>query len=241
VSHELRTPLTSIRGALGLINAGALGALPPKAAVMLSIAHSNAERLTHLVNDILALEKASSGKLSLDIRETPVAELLSQAVESHSGFAEKCKVQFVLERAPSHLSVMADPLRLMQVLANLMSNAAKFSPPGALCSVRATESSAYVRFEVQDSGCGIPENFRARIFEKFAQADASLARRYEGSGLGLSITKQLVEAMGGRIWFESEVGRGATFFFELPKPVKTPPLEGVENLKESESASSTWN
>jgi len=231
VSHELRTPLTSIRGALGLINGGVLGELPPKAAAMLSIAHSNAERLTRLVNDILALEKSVSGDLSIDIREMAVGEVLRQAVEAHSGFAAKYKVEFALEPVPADSLVMADPLRLMQVLANLMSNAAKFSAAGAVCLLRAAEVAGSVRFAVEDRGCGIPENFRARVFEKFAQADASLARRYEGSGLGLAITKQLLEAMGGHIWFESEVGRGTTFFFELPKAVKA----RVESVRPDEA------
>jgi PAS domain S-box-containing protein len=219
VSHELRTPLTSIRGALGLMQSGAVGELPEKAASMVRIANSNAERLTRLVNDILALEKSISGSLALHISETSVADVLRQAIESHAGYAERYKVQFVLDKVPSGL-VMADSLRLTQVLSNLMSNAAKFSVPGGQVMVRASENGPNMRFEVEDHGCGIPDHFQPLIFEKFAQADSSTARRFEGTGLGLSITKQLVEAMGGDIGFETQVGRGTTFFFELPRPAQ---------------------
>jgi PAS domain S-box-containing protein len=218
VSHELRTPLTSIRGALGLLNAQTLGKLPEKAAAMVRIADSNAERLARLVNDVLALEKSTSGNLSLGLCKTPVAELLRQAVECHAQYAEKYKVRFVLDEMPSSLTAVADPGRLMQIIANLMSNAAKFSNPGGVITLRAKDQNANIRFEVEDRGCGIPESFRPRVFERFAQADSSISRRYEGSGLGLSIAKDLIEAMGGQIGFTSEAGRGTTFFFQLPKP-----------------------
>jgi CheY-like chemotaxis protein len=111
---------------------------------------------------------------------------------------------------------MADPFRLMQVMANLLSNAAKFSPKGSTVVVRASKRGSLARVEVQDSGIGIPEEFHRHIFEKFAQADASVARRFEGTGLGLSITRQLLKAMDGTIGFTTEMGRGTIFHFELP-------------------------
>jgi len=241
VSHELRTPLTSIRGALGLMQSGAVGELPEKATSMVRIANSNAERLTRLVDDILALEKSISGNLALHIAETSAAEVLRQAIESHAGYAERYKVQFLLGKVPAdhggHGLVMADSLRLTQVLSNLMSNAAKFSPPGGQVTVRAIEHGANMRFEVEDHGCGIPEDFRPLIFEKFAQADSSTARRFEGTGLGLSITKQLVEAMGGEIGFETEVGRGTTFYFELPRPAHAVSREPDSGSQRCHSAS----
>jgi PAS domain S-box-containing protein len=218
VSHELRTPLTSIRGALGLLSVGVPDPLPAKAAAMVSIAHSNAERLSRLVNDILALEKSGSGNLSLEIQAIPLAGLLAQALESLTEFAKKLKVKLVLDVEQPGLLVSADAARLMQVLTNLLSNAAKFSSAGGVVTLRARKQGASIRFEVQDSGCGIPEAFRPRVFETFAQADSSTTRRYEGSGLGLSISKQLVEAMGGEIWFECGLECGTTFFFDLPQP-----------------------
>jgi CheY-like chemotaxis protein len=216
VSHELRTPLTSIRGSLGLIAGGALGPLPEKAQSLVNIAHQNSERLVRIINDILDIEKVESGKLELQIGNVALAAVLREALEFNAPYGEKYQVRFVLESAPTQAQVRADPDRLMQVLANLLSNAAKFSPPRATVRVRARQEGAKARIEVQDSGMGIPEEFRGRIFQKFAQADSSSARRFEGTGLGLSITQRLVEAMGGSIGFTSETGRGTTFYFDLP-------------------------
>jgi signal transduction histidine kinase/CHASE3 domain sensor protein/ActR/RegA family two-component response regulator len=216
VSHELRTPLTSIRGSLGLVDAGVLGTLPEKARAMVKIAHHNSERLVRIINDILDVEKIESGKLDLQIGDVALAPLLREALEHNAPYGEKYQVSLVLESAPEDTQVRADADRLRQVLANLLSNAAKFSPAGAAVRVRAVRAGTLVRVEVQDSGTGIPEEFRGRIFEKFAQADSSSARRFEGTGLGLSITRRLVEAMGGSIGFTTETGRGTTFYFELP-------------------------
>lgn len=216
VSHELRTPLTSIRGSLGLVAAGRLGALPEKADAMVRIAHHNSERLVRIINDILDVEKIESGKLELQIGDVAIAHLLREALESNAPYGEKYQVRFALEGAPETAQVRADPDRLMQVLTNLLSNAAKFSPAGAAVKVRAQETGNRVRVEVQDFGRGIPEEFRARIFEKFAQADSSSTRRFEGTGLGLSISRRLVEAMGGTIGFSTVTGQGTTFYFDLP-------------------------
>jgi PAS domain S-box-containing protein len=216
VSHELRTPLTSIRGSLGLVAAGVLGPLPEKAQGMVNIAHQNSERLVRIINDILDIEKIESGKLELQIANVALVALLREALEFNAPYGEKYQVRFVLESAPAAVRVRADPDRLMQVLTNLLSNAAKFSPAGANVRVRARHEEAKVRIEVEDAGTGIPEEFRGRVFEKFAQADSSSARRFEGTGLGLSITQRLVEAMGGSIGFTTATGHGTTFYFDLP-------------------------
>jgi PAS domain S-box-containing protein len=217
VSHELRTPLTSIRGSLGLIEGGVLGKLPDKADAMVKIAFQNSERLVRIINDILDVEKIESGKLELHIQPVALAALLQQALDTNQGYGERHKVRFVLESTPADEVVLADPDRLMQVMANLLSNAAKFSPPAAEVRVRAQVRGTRVRVEVSDRGGGIPEAFRNRIFEKFAQADGSSARRFEGTGLGLAITRQLLEAMQGTVGFDSVEGEGATFYFELPR------------------------
>ncbi len=221
VSHELRTPLTSIRGALGLINAGALGQLPERARAMVQIAHQNSERLVRIINDILDMEKINSGGLEMRIERVPVAEFLKQALAVNQAYGVKYQVRFVLEPPPMEAQVAADPDRLMQVMANLLSNAAKFSAPGSVVQVRASERDMLVRIEVEDHGTGIPEAFRARVFEKFAQADSSLPRHFEGSGLGLSITRRLLEAMNGAIGFNTAIDQGTTFYFELPRAGRT--------------------
>jgi len=217
VSHELRTPLTSIRGALGLINGGVFGPLSDKIAAMVRIAHQNAERLVLIINDILDIEKIEAGKIQLRAVRVSVADLLQQAVSMNQAYAEKFGVALVLEPVSGDIDVLADPDRLMQVFTNLLSNGAKFSTSGTSVSLRAAAAGKTVRFEVQDHGIGIPEDFRSRIFEKFAQAEATADRRFAGTGLGLAITKALVEQMRGSIGFESRVGAGTTFFVELPR------------------------
>jgi signal transduction histidine kinase len=217
VSHELRTPLTSIRGALGLIDAGVLGELPTKAAALLRIAHQNSERLDRIVNDILDVEKISAGGLTMQIGSVRMQDFLQQALDLNQVYGVKYQVNFVLEEVSAHLEATADPDRLMQVMANLLSNAAKFSPAGSTVQVRALARDARVCVEVEDHGIGIPSEFLQRVFEKFAQADSSSSRRFEGTGLGLSITRQLLEAMGGKIGFSTVEGKGTTFHFDLPQ------------------------
>lgn len=217
VSHELRTPLTSIRGALGLINAEALGKLPQKAKGMVQIAYQNSERLVRIINDILDMEKMNSGGFELRVGAVQVADFLKEALDANQSYGLKYQVRFVLEAAPDQMQMAADPDRLMQVMANLLSNAAKFSSPGSPVRVRASERDALVRIEVEDYGTGIPEAFRESVFEKFAQADSSSSRRFEGTGLGLSITRKLIEAMGGTIGFSTILDQGTIFYFELPR------------------------
>jgi PAS domain S-box-containing protein len=217
VSHELRTPLTSINGSLGLLQSGVMGALSDKATAMVGIAYKNSERLVRIINDILDIGKLEAGQLALQLVSVPLSELLRQSVEINAAYAEKYQVRFLLDAGSADDRVLADPDRLMQVITNLLSNAAKFSPPGADVNIRILPGSSMVRVEVEDSGAGIPEAFRPQVFEKFAQADASPTRRFEGTGLGLSIARKLVEAMGGTIGFSTVVGQGTIFYIELPR------------------------
>jgi PAS domain S-box-containing protein len=217
VSHELRTPLTSINGSLGLLQSGVMGALSDKATAMVGIAYKNSERLVRIINDILDIGKLEAGQLTLQLVSVPLSELLRQSVEINTAYAEKYQVRFLLDGGSADDRVLADPDRLMQVITNLLSNAAKFSPPGADVNIRTLPGSSTVRVEVEDSGAGIPEAFRPQVFEKFAQADASPTRRFEGTGLGLSIARKLVEAMDGTIGFSTVVGRGTIFYIELPR------------------------
>lgn len=216
VSHELRTPLTSIRGALSLIASGATGQLPEKSARLIDIAHKNSERLILIINDILDIEKIESGRLEIHLSTVNAASFIEQALETNAAYGDKYDVSFKAEDIARGLYITADPDRLMQVMANLLSNAAKFSPKGAQVTVKAERQGEMVRFSVHDRGAGIPLEFQSKIFQKFAQADNSDTRQHEGTGLGLSITKRLVELMGGSISFTSRPGEGTTFFFDLP-------------------------
>jgi PAS domain S-box-containing protein len=216
VSHELRTPLTSISGALGLIAGGALGELSPQASQMLTIAHKNSQRLAHLINDLLDMEKIAAGKLLFDMQVQSLAPLVEQALEANRAYGLERGVTLTSRYEVGEAQVRVDSQRLAQVLTNLLSNAVKFSPEDAVVETSVAMAGKSVRVTVTDHGPGIPAAFRARIFEKFAQADSSDTRQKGGTGLGLAITRELVERMGGQVGFESVEGAGASFFFDLP-------------------------
>ncbi len=216
VSHELRTPMTSIRGSLGLVMGGVAGELPPQARSMVEIAYNNSERLVRLINDILDMDKIESGKMRLDVRTVELLPLLEQSLEANRAYGEQYGVKFALHGGEEGIKVRVDSDRLLQVMANLLSNAAKFSPAGGEVEISVAAGEKNVRVAVKDHGPGIPQEFRERIFRKFSQADSSDARRKGGTGLGLSICKALVERMNGGIGFTSKEGEGSTFFFDLP-------------------------
>ncbi|RZU47672.1 PAS domain S-box-containing protein [Fluviicoccus keumensis] len=215
VSHELRTPLTSIRGALGLVLGKASDGLTPKARQLLETASRNSERLTLLINDILDLERIESGRMEFVFAPMDLVQAARQAITANEGYADRHNVRLRLETAPESAPVMGDEHRLAQVFANLLSNAVKYSPTGQTVSVDITRQGGQWRVSVSDLGKGIPEAFRNRIFQRFAQADASDTREKGGTGLGLSITKAIVERHDGHIDYLSS-SSGTTFFFTLP-------------------------
>jgi CheY-like chemotaxis protein len=216
ISHELRTPLTSIAGSLTLISGGAAGEIPSKAARLVGIARQNSERLIRLINEILDLEKAEAGKLDFALHVRSLRAEVASVAEFNRGFAQGLGVAIELEDGDD-ADVLIDSDRLTQVLTNLISNAAKFSPPGGVVRVRIDrEKPSEVRVTVSDHGPGIPAEFCARIFQKFAQADASDSRAKGGTGLGLSIAKTITEKLGGRIGFDTTPGKGTSFYVILP-------------------------
>jgi PAS domain S-box-containing protein len=216
LSHELRTPLTSIIGSLQLINSGVMGELEKDVLELTTVAERNAQRLLDLINDILDIEKIESGKLTLAPEVLALDEVLREALVLNRAFGERYRVRFDLRGEPPRVQVNADRKRLLQVLTNLLSNAAKFSPEGGAVEVTMEQSGARVRVGVHDRGPGVPENFRARMFSRFAQAESALTRQKGGTGLGLAICKRLVELMNGTIGFADREGGGTTFYFELP-------------------------
>jgi signal transduction histidine kinase len=216
VSHELRTPLTSITGSLGLLMGKTAGILPKSAERLLEIAHTNSVRLVRLVNDILDIEKLESGRAVFDLKRVNVGSLVGQMVEEIRGMAEGHRVRIRIEAGATIDEVPADADRLGQVITNLLSNAVKFSAPNDEVVITIENVAGLVRVSVRDHGPGISEEFKPHVFERFAQADATDARRKGGTGLGLSIVKEIVDRLSGEVGFGDAPGGGTIFYVELP-------------------------
>lgn len=227
VSHELRTPLTSISGSLGLLAGGAAGELNASATRLIEIALNNSQRLIRLVNDMLDIEKIESGKMDLNNCSVPLENLLQQVVDANLGFAQKHQVAVQLGAVPNGAAILVDVDRIIQVLTNLLSNAIKFSPAHERVTLGVQPAGERWRISVADRGPGIPDEFRGRIFGKFAQADGSDSRLVGGSGLGLSVVKEIVLRSGGEVSFESVAGEGSTFHVDLPAVSTSLPIDDV--------------
>ncbi|PCI12665.1 MAG: hypothetical protein COB71_08415 [Thiotrichales bacterium] len=219
VSHELRTPLTSIKGSLGLVSGGVLGEIPAEVHSMIDVAINNSDRLMLLINDLLDIEKIELGKMDFYIEPINVMAFINDVLSANQGYADEQKVLFKVTHEEPGAMVLGDAARLMQVMANLISNAAKYSPKSDYVELAVHRVNGKIEISVSDHGPGIPEEFHARMFEKFAQADSSDTRRVGGTGLGLSITRAIVERHDGRIDYESKLGEGTRFFFELSEYV----------------------
>ena len=226
VSHELRTPLTSIRGSLGLLQAGVMGKLPDEATRMLTIAVTNTDRLVRLVNDILEFERLDSGRAELQLAAVSARELINTAIQVIEGVANDADVR--TETTIDDITVNADGEKIIQTLTNLLGNAIKFSPPRATVSITATRNGQHATFSVHDTGRGIPEDQLHKIFERFSQVDASDAREKGGTGLGLAIAQEIIEHHHGRIWATSTPQQGTTFSFTLPLATPTSDKERDE-------------
>ena len=216
VSHELRTPLTSLRGSLGLLALGTAGGLSKEAARLLDIAERNTVRLVTLVNDILDLERLSSGRAELRKRPGPLGPILALAVEAVGSLAQEEGVQLVLPAERPDSTVLVDAERIEQVLINLLGNAVKFSPSGGRVWLLADPQAESAEISVCDEGPGIPAEWRERVFEPFQQVEGSDSRTKGGSGLGLAICKAIVERHGGRIGVEPRSPAGSRFWFTVP-------------------------
>ncbi|WP_171102433.1 cell wall metabolism sensor histidine kinase WalK [Ruegeria sp. HKCCD7255] len=221
ISHELRTPLTSIKGSIDLINSGALGEVPDKMLNLVQLAGKNSERLASLINDILDIQKMESGEMSYREITIDAQALTREAISSNLGFASAHNVE-IKEDIPNseELFVQGDDVRLQQVLTNMISNAAKFSFDGGEITVGCKRIGDRVRFFVKDQGIGIPQGSRDKVFDRFSQIDSSDERHAGGTGLGMNISKQIVEHFGGTIDYESTLGKGSTFYVDLPLSTK---------------------
>ncbi len=216
VSHELRTPLTSIKGSLELMNVQAKGQLAPEVATLLEIAIRNGRRLAVLIDDLLDLEQLDAHKLNFSFEQIEMGDLVQEAVTTHAGYATLAGVHLHFTPPETALKVEADYSRLMQVMANLLSNASKFSQSGDDVYVSFSTEQGKAVIRVEDHGMGIPEGTGDSIFEAFTQLDSSDRRVVGGSGLGLNISRTIVERHKGTLTYESVLGEGTTFIVTLP-------------------------
>jgi signal transduction histidine kinase len=214
ITHDLRTPLTSVRGSLSLLSNNAYGSVSDGAVKEIRSAESNVTRVISLINELLDVEKMEAGKMEMEFDMVPVAYVLENSLEAIRGFAEPMGVR--LEIPSSDIHIYADGDRLTQVMVNLLSNAVKFSPRGSVVTVSVDKEPAYVEFRVTDQGPGIPRAYRSNLFERFKQVASTRVPGQRGTGLGLNISKLIIEQHGGTIGFDSEEGRGSTFWFRIP-------------------------
>ena len=216
VSHELRTPLTSISGALALLRGGAAGEIPEKGHKLLDTAMRNSQRLTRLIEDLLDIERLTFDRMNFDFEVYPIDTLLKQALESNDQYAGRKNISLELKEPVPDVSIRVDEGRFVQILSNFISNAVKFSPQGERVCVDVTLDGDDMICTVTDSGPGIPDTFRERLFQKFAQVDSSDSRNTDGTGLGLAISKELAINMNGSVGYETARDGGAQFWVRFP-------------------------
>jgi PAS domain S-box-containing protein len=224
VSHELRTPLTSIRGSLSLLATGVLGELTPEATRIVNIAERNVIRLVALINDILDLERAGSGGMTMAMSNTLLKPVIDRAIESVGSTAQAQQIS-VLNHVGAEVCVLGDASRLVQVVVNLLSNAVKFSPGGAEVEVSAEVIGPVARVEVLDRGPGVAREYRDVIFEPYRQAEATDSRQKGGTGLGLAICRAIVQQHEGHMGVDDREGGGSVFWFTVP--ARTAPQEAT--------------
>jgi signal transduction histidine kinase len=215
VSHELRTPLTSMHSALKILATGKLGSLSKDGQQILEIADDNTERLVRLVNNVLDLQRIESGEVKMEKQICNISTLMIQATETMQPMAQHHGVVLVVE--PIDMNILVDSDYIVQALTNLISNAIKFSAVnGKVWLTAENRPNVEVLLSVCDEGQGIPSDKLESIFERFQQVDSSDSRRKGGTGLGLTICRNIVEQHEGKIWAESTLGKGSTFSFTLP-------------------------
>ena len=216
ISHELRTPLTSIRGSLSLINNGVFGELPDEINDMLNVANNNCSRLITLINDILDFEKITTDKMDFKLSPVELMPVIEQAIKINTPYAQQYKVKFELVKSLQGKKVYIDEDRFIQVITNLLSNAAKFSGIDKSVEIAVFEHNNLIRISVTNYGLTISEEYKDRIFQKFTQVDSSDTRQKGGTGLGLSISKLIIEKLYGSIGFESRDSK-TVFYIDLPE------------------------
>lgn len=217
VSHELRTPITSLELSLSLLKDDVMPKMKSESVKLLEMAMRNSRRLMSLVNDIMDLNKLSNKTLSYDVQTHNVTSLIRQAIKENKAYGDKYGVTYRHKGGKNDMHIRCDDDRMLQVLSNFMSNAAKFSGESKIVDLYAEDMGEFVRINVKDRGVGIPEQYHSNIFKKFGQVVSTQNKKIEGTGLGLHISQELVIATGGQIGFESQENKGSIFWCEFPK------------------------
>jgi signal transduction histidine kinase len=218
MSHELRTPMNAILGFTEMIRDGVYGEVPPEIQEPVSDIHTCGKQLLGLINNVLDLSKIEAGHMELALGEYVVEDIVNTVALSLRSLAATKGLELVATVPPDLPLCVGDGKRITQCLTNLAGNALKFTAEGRV-EIRVEAQGDAVLYAVSDTGIGIPADQVGNIFEEFRQADVTVSRDFGGTGLGLSITRKLVELHGGRIWVESELGKGSTFFFSIPARV----------------------
>lgn len=217
MSHELRTPLNSIIGFSEVLDEGLYGDLNEKQKEYVNDILGSGRHLLNLINDILDLSKVESGKMELELGRVPVRDVLEASLAMLKEKANKHAIRLGLEIAPeADIEIEADERKLKQIMFNLLTNAVKFTPDGGSVRVTARGEEDFIAVSVEDTGIGIKDEDIPKLFNEFLQLESAYTKKYEGTGLGLALTKRFVELHGGKIWLESEFGKGSTFSFKVP-------------------------
>ena len=216
MSHELRTPLNSVIGFSDLLLEGAFGSLNTRQSKYVSNILISGKNLLEIINNLLDISRLEAGERNLNYEEIDIASLIGEVRMSLLSPASNKKISVEVKVDTSLENIRADRTKLRQILYNLMSNAIKFTPEKGRVTVSACKKEGMLEIKVSDNGIGLSKEDNEKIFMPFIQADSSTARGYGGAGLGLYIVKNFIDLHGGKIWVDSEVGKGSTFIFTLP-------------------------
>ncbi|MEK7867877.1 MAG: ATP-binding protein [Candidatus Omnitrophota bacterium] len=217
VSHELRTPLTSIKGYASILMTGKLGDVLPAQKERLEKIDKHSNSLVHLINNLLDIARIESGNVQMEMKDISIKEMLDSIVDIIIPQVKEKNISLKINSKIKFDRIKVDPSQMERVFLNLLSNAVKFTPEKGMVIIEIKEKNDDIQFSIEDTGIGIPTQDIPKVFQEFFRADNALDQKIKGSGLGLSLVKKIIEAHKGKIWFDSELGKGSRFTFTLPK------------------------